>query len=283
MYSTKVTEEPFIFTKSRRPTLYYRQNFFKAQKKLMNKYKGQHHFLLAVDCIIFGFDGKDLKVLLIQRGFEPEKNKWSLMGGFLEENENLDEAANRILKKLTGLENIYLEQLYSYSDINRDPAERTVSVAYFALIDIEKYEKQISHDYHAEWFLVNKRPRLIFDHDKMVQLAQKQLRYKAAIEPLLFELLPEKFTIPQLQNLYEGVYDAAFDKRNFIRKLMSTGLLIKLDEKDKSGSRKGAFLYKLDKSQYNAKLHIFLSYITDISNITANEFTVSTASLVSSA
>lgn len=249
----------------------------------MNKYKGQHHFLLAVDCIIFGFDGKDLKVLLIQRGFEPEKNKWSLMGGFLEENENLDEAANRILKKLTGLENIYLEQLYSYSDINRDPAERTVSVAYFALIDIEKYEKQISHDYHAEWFLVNKRPRLIFDHDKMVQLAQKQLRYKAAMEPLLFELLPEKFTIPQLQNLYEGVYDAAFDKRNFIRKLMSTGLLIKLDEKDKSGSRKGAFLYKLDKSQYNAKLHIFLNYITDISNLSANEFTVSTASLVSSA
>lgn len=249
----------------------------------MNKYKGQHHFLLAVDCIIFGFDGKDLKVLLIQRGFEPEKNKWSLMGGFLEENENLDEAANRILKKLTGLENIYLEQLYSYSDINRDPAERTISVAYFALIDIEKYEKQISHDYHAEWFLVNKRPRLIFDHDKMVQLAQKQLRYKAAMEPLLFELLPEKFTIPQLQNLYEGVYDAAFDKRNFIRKLMSTGLLIKLDEKDKSGSRKGAFLYKLDKSQYNAKLHIFLTYITDISNLSANEFTVSTASLASSA
>ncbi|MEJ7682132.1 MAG: NUDIX domain-containing protein [Segetibacter sp.] len=215
----------------------------------MNKYKGQHHFLLAVDCIIFGFDGKNLKLLLIQRGFEPEKNKWSLMGGFLEEKENLDEAANRILKKLTGLENIYLEQLYSFSEINRDPAERTVSVSYFSLIDIKRYEKQISHEYYAEWFLVNKRPRLIFDHDEMVLLAQKQLRFKAAIEPLLFELLPEKFTIPQLQNLYEGVYDAAFDKRNFIRKLMSTGLLIKLDEKDKSGSRKGAFLYKLDKSR----------------------------------
>lgn len=237
----------------------------------MNKYKGQHHFLLAIDCIIFGFDGKDLKLLLIQRGFEPEKNKWSLMGGFLEEKENLDEAADRILKKLTGLENIYLQQVYSFSKVNRDPEERTVSVSYFALIDIEQYEKQISHEYHAEWFLVNKRPRLIFDHDEMVQLAQKQLRYKAAIEPLLFELLPEKFTIPQLQNLYEGVYETAFDKRNFIRKLMSTGLLIKLDEKDKSGSRKGAFLYRLDKSRYSARLHIFLNYITDVSQLVLHD------------
>lgn len=231
----------------------------------MNKYKGQQRFLLAVDCIIFGFDGKDLKLLLIQRAFEPEKNKWSLMGGFLEEKEALDEAANRILKKLTGLEDIYLEQLHTFSELNRDPAERTLSVSYFALIDIARYEKQISHNYHAEWFLMNNRPKLIFDHDKMVELAQKQLRFKAAIEPLLFELLPDNFTITQLQNLYEAVYEAAFDKRNFIRKLMSTGLLIKLAVKDKSGSRKGAFLYKLDKNQFNAKLHIFLTYINDIS------------------
>jgi ADP-ribose pyrophosphatase YjhB (NUDIX family) len=231
----------------------------------MNKYKGQQHFLLAIDCIIFGFDGKDLKLLLIQRGFEPERNKWSLMGGFLEEKENLDEAANRILKKLTGLENIYLEQVYAFSKVDRDPEERTVSVSYFALIDIVRYQKQISNEYHAEWFLINERPKLIFDHDEMVQTAQKQLRYKAAIQPLLFELLPENFTIPQLQNLYEGVYETTFDKRNFIRKLMSTGLLIKLQAKDKSGSRKGAFLYKLDKSQYSAKLHIFLNYINDVS------------------
>ena len=246
----------------------------------MNKYKGQQHFLLAIDCIIFGFDGKDLRLLLIQRGFEPEKNKWSLMGGFLEEKENLDEAANRILKKLTGLENIYLEQLHSFGKVNRDPAERTISVSYFALIDIKKYEKQISHDYHAEWFLVNKRPGLIFDHDEMVTMAQNQLRYKAAIQPLLFELLPESFTISQLQNLYEGVYETVFDKRNFIRKLMSTGLLIKLPAKDKSGSRKGAFLYKLDKSKYNAKLHIFLNYINDTSHLTATEIKNSPSRLI---
>jgi len=230
----------------------------------MNRYKGEHHFLLAVDCIIFGFDGKDLKLLLTQRSFEPEKNKWSLMGGFLEEKETLDEAANRILKKLTGLENIYLEQLYAFSKLDRDPAERTVSVSYFALIDIERYKKQISQEYHTEWFLVNDKPKLVFDHDEMVRLAQKQLRYKAALQPLLFELLPEYFTISQLQNLYEGVYETTFDKRNFVRKLTSTGLLIKLEVKDKSGSRKGSFLYKLDKSQYKARLHIFLTYINDI-------------------
>ena len=237
----------------------------------MNEYKGQQHFLLAVDCIIFGFDRKDLKLLLIQRSFEPEKSKWSLMGGFLEEEENLDEAANRILKKLTGLENIYLEQLHTFSEINRDPAERTVSVSYFALIDIERYKKQISAEYHAEWFLISQRPKLIFDHDQMVKQAQKQLRFKAAIEPLLFELLPDHFTITQLQNLYEGVYETAFDKRNFIRKLMSTGLLIKLEAKDKSGSRKGSFLYKLDKRQYNAKLHIFLTYINDLNHFSSGK------------
>ena len=246
----------------------------------MNKYKGQRHILLAIDCIIFGFDGKDLKLLLIQRAFEPEKNKWSLMGGFLEEKETLDEAADRILKKLTGLENIYLEQVHSFSKLNRDPAERTVSVSYFALIDIERYKKQISQEYHAEWFLINNKPKLIFDHDEMVIMAQKQLRYKAAIQPLLFELLPEHFTIPQLQNLYEGVYDTAFDKRNFVRKLVSTGLLIKLAVKDKSSSRKGAFLYRLDKSLYSAKLHIFLNYINDASHLSSSEITASNSKLI---
>ena len=233
----------------------------------MNKYTGQEHFLLAVDCIIFGFDGKDLKLLLIQRGFEPELNKWSLVGGFLQETETLDQAANRILKKLTGLADIYLEQLYAFSGINRDPEERTVSVSYFALIDIQQYEKQISHDYHAEWVLVSQRPALIFDHDQMVNLAQRQLRYKAAIQPVLFELLPEKFTIAQLQSLYEGVYETMFDKRNFIRKLMSTGLLEKLEVKDKSGSRKGAYLYSIDKAKFNGKLDVFLNYINDKSEL----------------
>src|SRR5256885_2723404 len=216
----------------------------------MTYYSNHQPILLAVDCILFGFDGQDLKLLVIKRGFEPEKNKWSLMGGFLKENETLDEAANRILNQLTGMEGVYMEQLHTFSDLTRDPEARTVSVTYFALIDIHKYEKQINDQYHPEWFLLNKKPRLIFDHDDMVRYAQKQLRYKAALHPLLFELLQDKFTIPQIQSLYEGVYDTAFDSRNFTRKIMSTGLLIKLNGKDKSASKKGAYYYKLDRKKY---------------------------------
>ncbi|MCU7547681.1 NUDIX hydrolase [Chitinophagaceae bacterium LB-8] len=227
----------------------------------MTQYANQQHILVAVDCIIFGFDGKDIKLLLIQRGFEPEKNKWSLMGGFLKPNEKLDEAANRVLKQLTGLEGVYLEQLQAFSDTDRDPEERTISIPYFALIDIQQYEKQINEAYHPEWYLLNKKPRLIFDHDDMVRLAQKHLRYKAALHPILFELLPPKFTIPQLQNLYEAVYDTIFDSRNFTRKLMSTGLLVKLNEKDKTGSKKGAFYYKLDKRKYKANMAAFLNFV----------------------
>lgn len=183
------------------------------------------------------------------------------MGGFMQPDETLDEAANRILKQLTGLEGVYMEQLDVFSEINRDPIERTVSVSYFALIDIHKYEKQISEEYHAEWFLLTKKPRLIFDHDDMVRAAKKHLRYKAALHPILFKLLPDKFTIPQLQNLYECVYDTLFDNRNFTRKVMSTGLLVKLNGKDKSGSKKGAFYYKLDKRAYKVKEDAFLNFV----------------------
>jgi len=227
----------------------------------MKHYLGQKPILVAVDCIIFGFDGQDLKLLLIKRAFEPEKNKWSLMGGFLQNNETLDDAANRVLKDLTGLENVYLEQLHAFSDVNRDPQERTVSVAYFSLIDIHQYEKQLSEDYHAEWFPLSSKPRLIFDHDDMVRMAQKHLRYKAALHPLLFELLPQKFTIPHLQNMYEEVYASNFDSRNFTRKLLSTGLLVRQNGKDKSGSKKGAFYYKLDKRKYKVKQDAFLSLV----------------------
>jgi len=165
------------------------------------------------------------------------------MGGFLQPQESLDQAADRILKKLTGLEGVYMEQLQTFGDPLRDPVERTLSVAYFALIDIHQYEKQLSADYHAEWFLLKKTPELIFDHKRMMEMAKKELRYKAALHPILFELLPAKFTIPQLQILYEGIYDTTFDNRNFSRKVLSTELLIKQKEKDKANSKKGAFYY----------------------------------------
>lgn len=227
----------------------------------MKYYPGQQNYLVAVDCIIFGFDGDHLKLLLIKRGFEPEKGKYSLMGGFIQPKESPEQAAERILHQLTGLYGVYLEQLQTFGDPNRDPVERTLSIAYYALIDVHQYEKQISTAYHAEWFPLNKFPKLIFDHSKMVELARKSLRYKASLHPILFELLPEKFTMPQLQNLYEDIYDTAFDKRNFSRKVLSTNLLIKQKDKDKSGSKKGAFYYKLNKKKYKADFHAFLKFI----------------------
>ncbi|HVX25499.1 MAG TPA: NUDIX domain-containing protein [Parafilimonas sp.] len=227
----------------------------------IKKYIHQYRMLVAVDCIIFGFDGLNLKLLVIQRGFEPEKGRWSLMGGFVQADESIDNAAARVLKQLTGLENVYLEQLYAFGDPYRDPAERTVSIAYFSLIDINKYEQQISHEYHAEWFPLKKIPSLIFDHKEMIKMAQDKLRYKAAFHPVLFELLPEKFTLPQLQNLYEEVYESVMDKRNFSRKILSTGLLVKQNQKEKETSKKGAYYYKLDKRKYMHNFNAFLNFV----------------------
>ncbi|HTN36322.1 MAG TPA: NUDIX domain-containing protein [Arachidicoccus sp.] len=227
----------------------------------MTQYKGHAHYLVAVDCIIFGFDGEHLKLLLIKRGFAPQKNRWSLMGGFVEPTENLDGAAKRILHQLTGLKGVYLEQLRSYGHPKRDPEERTISVSYFALIDINKYKEKISDKYSADWFPINEFPKLIFDHPKMIELARKHLRYKASLHPILFELLPEKFTMPQLQYLYEDVYNTVFDKRNFSRKVLSTSLLVKQKDKDMSGSKKGAYYYKLNKKEYTENFHAFLKFV----------------------
>ncbi|HTK22393.1 MAG TPA: NUDIX domain-containing protein [Mucilaginibacter sp.] len=227
----------------------------------MQKYSKQTRLLLAVDCIIFGFDGDELKILLIKRGFNPEKGNWSLMGGFVQATESIDQAANRILRELTGIEGVYLEQLYTFADPDRDPTERTASVCHFALVDIHKYEAQLSNDYRAEWFPLKRFPKLIFDHYEMVEMARKRIRYKAAFHPILFELLPDKFTLPQLQSLYESVYNTSIDKRNFSKRVLATGLLIKLTEKDKTGSKRGAFLYRLNTQNYYAKFQAFLNFI----------------------
>jgi ADP-ribose pyrophosphatase YjhB (NUDIX family) len=233
----------------------------------MKHYSRQKRMLVAVDSIIFGFDGQELKILLIKRGFEPEKDKWSLMGGFVQPDEDFEAAGARTLKQLTGLKNVYIEQLYAFGEPTRDPEDRTVSIAYFALIDIGKYEKQISDDFHAEWFSLKKVPKLIFDHSRMVKMAQEKLRYKAAFHPILFELMPDKFTLPQLYNLYTGVYDTVLDKRNFTRKILSTKLLVKQKEKEKEGSKKGAFYYKLDKRRYDSQFHSFLNFIPNPGNL----------------
>jgi len=226
---------------------------------MLDQYKQQHPYLVALDSIIFGFDGDSLKVLLVKRGVE--EKTWSLMGGWLQPSESLEQAANRILYDLTGLTNVYLEQLHAFGNPDRDPITRTISVAYFSLVKIADYESKISEAFQARWFSIYDLPPLLFDHGDMVDLAIKRLRYKAAQHPLGFELLNEKFTIPQLKKLYDAIYNTEFDRRNFSRKILSTNLLIKLAEKQKGFSKKGAFYYKIDTEKYHQVADSFLNFI----------------------
>lgn len=209
--------------------------------------------LVAVDCIIFGFDGENLKILLVQRNFEPQKGEWSLMGGFIENEESSDQAANRVLNTLTGLENIYLEQLKTYTDIDREPTARIMSISYYALINI-KDNIQINEKYSAKWFDLKDRPDLIFDHNAMVKDAVLRLRRKTTTKPIGFELLPEKITMKDLQNLYEAIFDEKYDKRNFTSKINALDILVNTNEKDMSSSKKGSFLYTFDEEKYNKKI-----------------------------
>ena len=214
------------------------------------QYKNNDRLLIAVDCIIFGFDGQHLKALCIKRGFEPQKSKWSLMGGFVNKTESVNDAAKRILDALTGLTGIYMEQLSCFGDVDRDPAARVISIAYFALIKIDDYTEELMKSHNASWFELTKLPRLIFDHQQMVRLAKERLQQKVSNHPIGFALLPNKFTLQQLQGLYEAVFETSLDKRNFTRKILSLGILNKLKEKEKESSKKGAFYYTFDQDKY---------------------------------
>jgi 8-oxo-dGTP diphosphatase len=211
--------------------------------------------LVAVDCIIFGYDliEKEIKLLLFKRIVEPAKGKWSLAGGFVEVNESLDASASRILKNLTGLDSVYLKQSYSYGDVNRDPGARVISVVYFALIAIRDINRDLAIKNGVHWRSLNRLPDLIFDHPIMVKRALHDLQEQIKVKPVGFELLPEKFTLVQLQDLYEAIYQRKVDKRNFRKKILSMEILEKLDEKEKETSKRGAFYYRFNKSRY-AKL-----------------------------
>ncbi|MEE4115892.1 MAG: NUDIX domain-containing protein [Marinilabiliaceae bacterium] len=217
-----------------------------------NLYKDKRKHLVAVDCIVFGYDivDKEIKLLLIKRNFEPAKGLWSLAGGFLEDNESLDKAAARILKNLTGLKDIYLRQMFACGELDRDPGGRVISVAYFALIKIDEIDQQHREDNSAHWRSFRNMPDLIFDHESMVEFAHKTLRQRVKVQPIGFRLLPEKFTLVQLQDLYEAIYQRKMDKRNFRKKILSMNLLEKLDEKEKETSKKGAFYYRFIQHKY---------------------------------
>ncbi|AEE48269.1 NUDIX hydrolase [Haliscomenobacter hydrossis DSM 1100] len=209
-------------------------------------------FKVAIDCILLGFDQRELKILLIHRNFEPAKGSWSLMGGFLNRDESLNDSAKRILYQLTGLEDIYLEQIFVFGDINRDPVERVLSVCFYALIKIEDYDEALGKSHDAHWFPVQKRPKLVFDHEQMVEATLNRLRRRAGYQPIGFELLPEKFTMMQLLNLYEAIYQRSFDVGNFSKKILSLGILVKTDEKLRGGSKKGSYLYSFDQERYDS-------------------------------
>lgn len=215
-------------------------------------YSEHTRHLVAVDCIIFGYDirDKEIKLLLIKRSFEPAKGKWSLAGGFVQENESLDEAASRILCNLTGLKNVYMRQSYTYGDVNRDPGARVISTAYSALIKIQNIDRQLKENHGAHWQSISRLPDLIFDHKTMVQNALEDLRTQVKFHPIGFELLPEKFTLVHLQELYEAIYQQPVDKRNFRKKILSMNILEKLDEKEKETSKKGAFYYRFNRDNY---------------------------------
>lgn len=216
-----------------------------------NPYPDCSKLLLAIDCIIFGYDisGKELKLLIAKRNFEPEKGKWSLAGEFVESDEGLDQAAKRILRKITGLESVYMKQSYCWGDTDRDPGGRVISVAYTALISIRDIDPAIAHTNSVYWWPLTRLPDLIFDHKGMVEKALSDLQCEVKTTPVSFELLPEKFTLVQLQALYEAIYQRDIDKRNFRKKILSMGILDKLDEKETETSRRGAFYYRFNKER----------------------------------
>jgi 8-oxo-dGTP diphosphatase len=205
---------------------------------------------VAVDCVVFGLDDR-LKVLLIERGLAPFLGSWALPGGFLEMDESLDQAARRELQEETGLKNIFLEQLYTFSAPERDPRDRVVSVGYFALVRLSSHRLQAATDARdAKWFDVKKLPKLAFDHMDMFKMAKDRLQAKLRYQPIGFELLPKKFTLRQLQNLYEVVLERILDKRNFRKKILSMGILHELEETESGVSHRAAKLYRFDKSDY---------------------------------
>jgi 8-oxo-dGTP diphosphatase len=206
---------------------------------------------LTVDCVVFGLDEEDLKVMLIQRDLPPFEGGWALPGGFVRLDETLEDAALRELQEETGLERVYLEQLCTIGDIDRDPRERVVTVAYYALVKLSDHRVQAATDARAAaWFAIDDLPSLAFDHDKILAMAHERLSGKVRYQPIGFELLPNKFALRQLQHLYEVILDRPLDKRNFRKKILAMDILVELDEVETDVAHRAARLYRFDKKKY---------------------------------
>ncbi|MCT4591591.1 MAG: NUDIX domain-containing protein [Carboxylicivirga sp.] len=210
---------------------------------IYDQYQENKRFV-SVDCVIFGYEQEQLKVLVFQRDIEPSKGEWSLLGGWVHVNESTEDAARRVLNKLTGLEDVYLEQVHTFSQPDRDPGGSVITVEYYALIKIDDKASNLIEDYGAKWFSLEELPKLIFDHDVLVKKALEKLRLRSSYEIIGRKLLPEKFTLTRLRNLYNQIFQREFDPGNFRKKILSLKVLERLEEKDMSESKKGAFYFK---------------------------------------
>lgn len=217
-------------------------------------YINKSKFLVAVDCIIFGFKDKELHVLLTRRPVEPLGGEWSLMGGFVAENESLEDAAKKVLFNYTQQKGVYMEQVNAYGEINRDTGGRVISVAFYALVRLEEFDTSLAQSFDARWVNIKELPQLVFDHNQMVNDALTLLQFKVSMQPIIFKFFDEKFTLPALQDLYEAIYQREVDKRNFRKKLSSMDILDKLDIKDTLSSKRGAFYHKFNDDKYKELL-----------------------------
>lgn len=220
----------------------------KANEGLKYSYKYPHPSV-TTDCVIFGFDGVKLKVLLVERGMAPYKGRWAFPGGFLNMDESAEEGALRELKEETGLEGAYIRQFHTFSAPQRDPRERVITIAYYALVRMQEV-KGGDDASDARWFALDEVPPLAFDHDQILRKAEKTLRQQIHFEPVGFELLPEKFTVKQLQNLYEAILDMRFDRRNFYNKMRRLGMLELTGDTANPSQRREANLFSFNAKKY---------------------------------
>ena len=208
------------------------------------------HPSVTTDCVIFGFDGTKLSVLLVKRGVEPYKGRWAFPGGFMNMDESAEEGALRELQEETGLKGAYIRQFHTFTAPERDPRERVITIAYYALVRMQEVAGGDDAD-DARWFTLDEVPQLAFDHDQILRKAQKALRQQIHFEPIGVELLPEAFTIKELQNLYEAILDVHFDRRNFYNKMKRLEMLDATNEKVNPSKQKEAILFRFNKAKYN--------------------------------
>ena len=218
----------------------------------MTQFYNEHSkVLVSVDCIIFGFNGSQLQLLIGKRQMDPGRGEWSLYGGFVGAKESLEDAANRVLFDLTGLKKLYMKQVGAFGAIDRDPGERVISVAYCALINVKDYDDKLRQEHGLEWVSLEDMPKLYSDHNDMVKKAITLLRRRISTEPLSFNLLPDLFTLTQLQHVYEAILDDDIDKRNFRKRIKTIDFIEKTELIDKTTSKRGASLYRFNKKAYS--------------------------------